>query len=747
MQFDKINKKKYKDIFSQCIAFDDIYEITEDMTAKEKGDLFELITYFTFKLSPLLNKNVQNVWLYDDVPQKILKKLNLPSKDKGIDLVVEINNEYFAIQCKFRQNTQTVIKWGDLATFYGLSFGIANKIKGGFLFTNTDEMCNEVNKSSKVRVINSDFFKNILPEYFFCNICNLLDNAKIKEYVAKKPFVHQQNCINECIKYYNSNDDDNYTYKRGHIIMACGAGKSLTSYWVDKNLNNKITSIFVPSLYLLSQFAIDIINQSYAEKCNIQMLLIGSDNDVDDDIKHKIYGELKLETVPDKIYDIINDAIKNKIKLIIICTYQSSDKLAEACSKDDKDDIEIDFGIFDEAHKTVGQTNRQFSLMLDDANLIINKRLFMTATPKMYCGKIKDDDNDNNILSMNDETQYGKEIYCYNTGDAIKDKKLVDYDVISLVCTNKDMETMIKSNKLISYKKEFSYEESNYLGTILILLKKMHDGSANHLLTYHNTINRAKKFAEFLEKINKIVYEDDSICVNHFDGSTGMSKRNKIIKDFTRNKKAILCTARVLNEGVNIPVIDSECFVDERKSTIDIVQCVGRALRTYEGKTMAHIFIPTFIENFDDAELDEKNYGNTIRILKAMKSTDGGITEYFKLKHDGKKIKGRQIVKFEYAGKINASKEISMNEWSKSIGEKIWQVVDTFEYKKELLFDFVNEYKRVPTKREQYNDIRIGLWLHARKKKIQCVEDKMYKILSVNKIIRGNYISTLKTKN
>lgn len=187
------------DIFRKCEFFNDIYEYTEDMGKKEKRDLFEIITYFAFKLSPFLNTDIQNIWLYNSIPKDILTKLNLPSKDKGIDLLLEKNNEYYAIQCKFRQSLETVIKWGELSTFYGLTFGVANGIKCGYFVTNTTNMCDEVKASNKVKVINNTFFRHNLPNNFFINIINLIANKSVIKEQPKTPMTHQI----ECIKHYH----------------------------------------------------------------------------------------------------------------------------------------------------------------------------------------------------------------------------------------------------------------------------------------------------------------------------------------------------------------------------------------------------------------------------------------------------------------------------------------------------------------------------------------------------------------
>lgn len=112
--------------------FAEIYDHTANLTNKEKGDLFEEFTYYLFKLDPKLNSGLQKIWLYNDIPEKILEELDLPSKDRGIDLLAlsqsaglpapkatrlaQINGEYYAIQCKFRQDPDTVVPWTSLST-------------------------------------------------------------------------------------------------------------------------------------------------------------------------------------------------------------------------------------------------------------------------------------------------------------------------------------------------------------------------------------------------------------------------------------------------------------------------------------------------------------------------------------------------------------------------------------------------------------------------------------------------------
>ena len=117
--------------------FQDIYEIYKNLSNKQKGDIFEIITYFIFKLHPNYKNITKNIYLFSDIPDYLLKKLNIPDKDKGIDLVWEtIDNEFYAIQCTFRTNLEITVPWKDLSTFVGLTHGVGKFFKGIYV-TNT----------------------------------------------------------------------------------------------------------------------------------------------------------------------------------------------------------------------------------------------------------------------------------------------------------------------------------------------------------------------------------------------------------------------------------------------------------------------------------------------------------------------------------------------------------------------------------------------------------------------------------
>ena len=679
-------------------TFDDFYTIASSLADKEKGDLFEELTKYLFMFHPFYVNITKNIWLYDEVPIKLKEYLNLPPKDEGIDLIMLSNdNKYFAIQSKFRMNKEVQVQWKELGTFVGLTFGIADNFSGGFFVTNTVEINKNIRNSKKIVSVYGDFFDEILENTFVAIKSHLLKTSKYS-YKIFKPLSHQNTIIDKSLSYFAVND-------RGYLEMACGTGKTLTTYWINQKMNNKLTVIAVPSLYLLTQFFKEWANQVIAEKRKQDFILVGSDADVGDDQEYFNNGLLittESKVIRKKIRKIIaNEKFKGHEmhRITIITTYQSSDKLIAALNKLK---MTPDLCIFDEAHKTVGSANKQFNLLLDDKNLMIKKRLFMTATPRIFKG----DGDKENILSMDNEEWYGEQIYLYNTSNAIKDGHLNDYQILTIYSDDKYITDAIAKNKYVNIEK-VEDNESHYVASAILLLNALKNKESHHLVTYHNSINKSKKFKFILESLMK--YYSMTVNVYHLDGDMSMHKRNTIIKDFVNSDISILTSARVLNEGINIPVIDGICFVDPRMSTIDVVQCIGRALRLHPKKKLAKIFVPIMIEDINNVD-ENKVFGNVIRIIKNMMYTDTGITDYFIAKKIGQ-IPNRIILRsINSLSTEKVSENISIEEWMAIIEFKLWEKADIWEYKYNEVKKWIKDNRRIPNDREDAIEKSFTSW-------------------------------------
>ncbi len=709
---------KYIDKFNR---FEDFYVITKNLKVKEKGDLFEEFTKYIFMFHDSYANTTKNVWLLKDVPLNILEQLNMPTKDFGIDLIVQdIFGKFHSIQSKFRANVDTVIDWKELSTFFGLSFGVATGFDKGYFVTNTCNITKNAKRSNLVIPIYDTFFEDI-PDTFFAKLKQHLKPIIKNTIQARKPWPHQQEIITKTIEHFKEHD-------RGNVIMACGTGKTLTSYWIDKEMNNNMVVVAVPSLYLLSQMHSDWSAQAFAEKRKYNFILVGSDADYDEakcDFKHLL---LTTDTniIAKKLAYLMKQT--NKLKTCILTTYQSADKLIAALKLTN---ITPDLCIFDEAHKTVGQKDKQFSLLLDDNIIKIDNRLFMTATQRYFNG------NDDNILSMDDIEWYGTNIATFNTSSAIKNGLLVDYQIVMMYINDEYIEKFVKENKFAWYDNKLI--DAQQLATSVMLIKEFQQDNCNHLLTYHNSIKSSKKFRVLLESLIKSLGLE--ILVFDVDGGHSMQMRNKIFRDFTNAKKAIIVSAKVLNEGINIPIIDSVCFVDPRYSIIDIIQCFGRSIRLFFGKLLAKIYVPIVLNGEVDIENDNI-FGNIVGILRALSTTDDDIVEYFSALKTGKVMTRKIIKHVAYIERkntvVNVGEKVDMMKWMSGIDLKIYNKVDSWMsiYDNVKLWVENNKDNKIPSEKSKNPiEAKYGQWC-----RIQRTCEKVGKL----SIIRFNFLIKIK---
>ena len=221
----------------------------EDLISKydnqHKGLLFELFTFYVMKIHPYYEPHIQEIFMFDDIPNHLIEHFQLPTKDKGIDLICKINNEWNAVQVKYRTNTERIIPFNELATFTGLSFGRFNK---GILVTNCDNVPDEL-KTTQLSFICGDFWRTIDNDMY--NHIKLYSNkpSNLHIHIPKiiyQPFEHQLNAEKYSVEHFKNNDN-------GTLLMACGTGKTFTSNLITTANNFKHIIVAVPSLYLLSQ--------------------------------------------------------------------------------------------------------------------------------------------------------------------------------------------------------------------------------------------------------------------------------------------------------------------------------------------------------------------------------------------------------------------------------------------------------------------------------------------------------------
>ncbi|GAA9696401.1 DEAD/DEAH box helicase family protein [Helicobacter pylori] len=463
--------------------------------------------------------------------------------------------------------------------------------------------------------------------------------------------------------------------------MACGTGKTYTSLKIMESLDPKITLFLAPSIALLSQtfreYAQEKSDPFYASIVCSDDKVGQSKNEDNDDIK---FSELpiKASTRLKDILSVYEKAQKENKRFIIFSTYQSALRIKEA---QEAGLNEIDLIICDEAHRTVGamyssnerDDKNAFTLCHSDEHIKAQKRLYMTATPKVYSesSKARAKESDNAIYSMDDEGIFGEEIYTLNFEKAIALDLLTDYKVMILAVRKENLSGVTNSvNKKISQleakgtkldKKLINNEfVCKIIGThkglakqdLIALddenkkdydLKNKNDTTpSQRAIIFCKSIRTSKNIKDsfetimecYDEKLKKKSFKNLTISIDHIDGTMNCKVRLEKLEElneYQHNTCKVLSNARCLSEGVDVPALDSIVFFDGKSAMVDIIQAVGRVMRKSKGKKRGHIILPIALAESEIKNLDESvnntNFKNIWKVIKALRSHDPSLVD------------------------------------------------------------------------------------------------------------------------
>ncbi len=341
----------------------------------------------------------------------------------------------------------------------------------------------------------------------------------------------------------------------------------------------------------------------------------------------------------------------------------------------------IDLIICDEAHRTVGamyssnerDDKNAFTLCHSDENIKAKKRLYMTATPKVYSesSKAKAKEKDNVIYSMDDAQTFGEEIYTLNFSKAIALDLLTDYKVIILAVRSENLSGVTNSvNKKISQLKAEGTKLDKKLinnefvckivGThkglakqdLIVLddenkedhnLQNQYDTApSQRAISFCKSINTSKNIKDsfetimecYDEELKKKSFKNLQISIDHIDGTMnckeGLEKLEEL-NQFQPNTCKVLSNARCLSEGVDVPALDSIVFFDGKSAMVDIIQAVGRVMRKAKNKKRGYIILPIALEESEIKNLDEAvnntNFKNIWKVIKALRSHDPSLVD------------------------------------------------------------------------------------------------------------------------
>ncbi len=438
--------------------------------------------------------------------------------------------------------------------------------------------------------------------------------------------------------------------------------KTMVSLWIKEEMLSNHTIILFPSLALLRQTK----NEWAAnQKEYIPYICICSENDIDkkkDQITthtYEINGRVSTDV------EEIKSFLSEYPKTIVYSTYQSLNVVSEAVKSLN---FRFDLAICDEAHKTSVSKRSHFGLIHEDKNIPVSKRLYMTATPRIISKSLKNRKLEElqYIADMSNPEIYGLEFYRMSFREAIDKEILVDYKIIAIGVSDKEIQEAILERIFIADDTTLDEMANNYA-----LDKFMNKHDSRHAITVHSSILNAESFKNRHEKLFP---EVESFHVN---GTQTTNYRNQLMKDFVDSTKSIITNARCLTEGIDVPAIDAIYFCDPKNSTIDIVQAAGRVLRRAKNKIKGYIIVPIYHRETNELEqmIEDSPFKNLVAIIESMSEHDARLMDEIKSIKlgKGKKTAGTEHISIEIA----EEKIISFENFENSLADSLFsQVID-----------------------------------------------------------------------
>jgi predicted helicase len=634
---------------------------------RDKGDRFERLMQAYLKTNPQYAYRFKNIWLWNEFPGR----KDLGGKDSGIDLVALTNEgDYWAIQCKCFEAAATIDK-NAVDSFLSTS---SREFKNDKLQTAAFSQRLWISTTNKWGPNANEAIKNQNPPVTRISLSDLehspVDWASLEQGIIgeeartpkKEIKPHQQTALQSAHEHFKTDD-------RGKLIMACGTGKTFASLRIaETETDGKGLILFlVPSIALLGQ---TLRAWTADAKEPINPICICSDPKIsrrhsrNDDSDSTSVLDLALPATTDvaaivrQLRQLHNTATVGMT--VVFSTYQSIEVIAQAqkelLGSGDTTSGIFDLIICDEAHRTTGVTlsendSSTFVKVHDNSFIRAKKRLYMTATPRLYNddSKTKAAQNDAILCSMDDPALYGEEIYRIGFGEAVEADLLADYKVLILTLSDTDIPPAVQ-NAICNQEHEINADDASKLIGCINALSKQVLGDAGVLQASDpEPMRRAVAFCQTIKVSRQItssfnsttdIYLNSlseerrekmvSLSSKHIDGTMSAPERDELLgwlqaTATDSSECRVLTNVRCLSEGVDVPTLDAVLFLSARNSTVDVVQSVGRVMRKAPGKKYGYIIIPIVVpSDIDPARAldDNERYKVVWSVLNALRAHD-----------------------------------------------------------------------------------------------------------------------------
>ena len=630
-----------------------------------KGNAFEKLCLAFLKHDPL-----QRTLYKDPVPYGEWAPLHgLPARDVGVDLVAKVRNGpgWCAIQCKFWDKGKTITKDAVASLIAGSG---SNHFTCRLFIDATEKewsrLAQQIARNQTIPVVRigmHDLRNSPIDwEMYF-------QSAQIEPKPPKTPRSDQEEAIRNVLSGLKERGT------RGKLLMACGTGKTFTALRIAEDLVGAGGRVLylVPSLALMSQ---TVKAWTEDQRYSLRAYAVCSDSQVgrrtrrNDDLIDMDTQDLAFPatTSPSKLATEAGPNDPDQLT-VVFATYHSLPVIAQAQKEHTLPDF--DLAICDEAHRTAGarisgEKDSHFVQIHDQANVRTDRRLYMTATPKVYAASARTKAGKVNaeLCSMEDKALYGPVLYEIGFGSAVELKLLTDYKVIVLTISEQEVAKTLQQT-LSKHKIELS-DAGKLVGCWRALAKTDEDQfpeddqlPMRRAIAYCRDIRTSKLVTEHFEQAaheyratQKSDVPNLDIASRHIDGTFSAKKRDDELTWLNNVKPEdrkchVLSNARVLTEGVDVPALDAILFIHPRKSQIDVVQAVGRVMRRAEGKGLGYVILPVVVPaGMDTSESLGKSKAFQVvwQVLNAIRSHDERFEAMLNLIEAGQECKNLGII-------------------------------------------------------------------------------------------------------
>lgn len=443
--------------------------------------------------------------------------------------------------------------------------------------------------------------------------------------------------------------------------MACGTGKTFTALRLAEKFaeqkGHAYVLFMVPSLALMSQSV-----KEFSDETNTQMHAYAVCSDVKvgrrvtDDITDVQLHDLQIPATTDGP-SLVEEMSRRQVDegmTVVFSTYQSVDAVIAAQEAGLPD---FDLIICDEAHRTTGvqlagEQQSHFTKIHDNNLIHGDKRLYMTATPRLFNDETKNKAKESEavLASMDDETLFGPVFYRIGFGEAVEAGLLTDYKVLVLGVDESQVTSSFQGI-LADESNELNIDDvAKLIGCWNGLAKRRsgdHESSfgadyapMRRAVAFNKSIAASKSVTREFEELvrvhlqnlqNEDPTDDLGVQVRHVDGSFNAQERGTQLNWLKEDVETeipqcrILSNARCLTEGVDVPNLDAVLFLNPRNSMVDVIQAVGRVMRKAEGKKYGYIILPIAIPegaSTSSALSDNKRYKVVWQVLQALRAHD-----------------------------------------------------------------------------------------------------------------------------